>query len=902
MVDLNALSAIDPTEGLALACRLSRYAQRLVQAEPALGEEVAAQLHTPFSRDAMAGCLQGAQLFDEYSLHGALRRLRQRVMLRLIARDLNGLADVHEVMHTATALAEITLNVALENSHRQLRNEFGDALDSQGKAQALLIVGMGKLGGEELNVSSDIDLVFVYAEDGMSNGPRSIDNHQYFTLLGKKVIRALHEITSDGFVFRVDMRLRPYGDSGSLVSSFDMLEEYFFAQARPWERYAWLKGRVVCGDPAQATALDKIVQPFVYRRYLDYGAIHDLRDVHAQIRRAAAQKDAANNIKIGPGGIREIEFIAQVFQLIRGGREKDLQLKPTIATLEQLGQRQILPSADILQLIDSYKQLRKLEHRLQYLDDAQTQTLPSNEIDRASIAEAMHFDDYASLSSALHTLREQVSRRFDAIFSQNKKPLAVAENLSAVWQGTQNGEGLPASFTDAPAVLQRLKLMRESSHYARLPDSSRSRLDALIPQIIDSASRQQHPDKTLFRLLDFTEAIDRRAAYLALLSEHPEALERLAKLLAASQWAADYLRQHPILLDELVDTRLLHSAPDWPALKQQLRTAVANESDEERRMDALRHFKHTQTFRLLTQDIEGLMTLETLSDHLTELADTVLDVSLELCWGGIQAKNGGELGSPQFAVIGYGKLGGKELGYASDLDMIFLYDDGRPNAETLYAQLARKLISSLSSLTSAGTLYETDLRLRPDGVSGLLVSSFAAFEDYQRNRAWVWEHQALTRARYVTGEAKLGEKFETLRKNILMQPRNANELRKEIVAMREKMRAQHKPSEGLIDLKQGRGGIIDVEFIVQYLVLLYAAEHPFLILNKGNIALLKYCGEAGLIPLTLAQACADAYREFRRLQHVSRLNNEAHPSVERESTKPLTDVVDQLWTQLFATD
>jgi [glutamine synthetase] adenylyltransferase / [glutamine synthetase]-adenylyl-L-tyrosine phosphorylase len=900
MVDLKAKSFSEPSVCLANAKRMSRYTRRLVEAEPALADALIKQLASPYTRADMQAFLHDKDFSTAEHLLTALRNLRKHVMLRLMTRDLNGLADLNEVMHTATALAEVTLNCAVENCRRLMLDEYGLATDAQGRESPLLIVGMGKLGGEELNVSSDIDLVFVYAEDGMSNGSRSIDNHQYFTLLGKQVIRALHEITHDGFVFRVDMRLRPYGDSGSLVSSFDMLEEYFYAQARPWERYAWLKGRVVCGDKTQAQALDKLVQPFVYRRYLDYGAIADLRDVHGQIRRAAAQKDAVNNIKIGPGGIREIEFIAQVFQLIRGGREKDLQLRPTIATLQQLAKRQILPLDDISQLIDSYGFLRNLEHRLQYLDDAQTQTLPGNDNDRALIAEAMGFADYDPFLFALNQHRALVSRHFDAVLGDEKKNIPANENLSAIWQGSQNADALPATFTDGNAVLQRLKLMRESSHYARLPESSRSRLDALIPQLIETSARLQQPDKTLFRLLDFTEAIDRRAAYLALLNEHPEALERLGKLMAASPWAAEYLRQHPILLDELVDTRQLHSPPDWPALKQQLRESLLQESDEERRMDVLRHFKHTQTFRLLAQDLEQMTTLETLSDHLTELADTIIDVSLELCWRDIQAKNGGENKPLKFAVIGYGKLGGKELGYASDLDMIFLYDDDRPNAETQYATLARKLISSLSTLTSAGTLYETDLRLRPDGVSGLLVSSLAAFEDYQRHRAWVWEHQAITRARYVAGDKSLGEKFETLRKNILTQPRNAEALKKEITAMREKMRGQHKETEGYIDIKQGIGGIIDVEFIVQYLVLLHSAQHPFLIMNKGNIALLKYCGEAGLISNELANNCADAYREFRRLQHASRLNNEQNPLLDTSSVNSMTNSVRKLYSTSFA--
>jgi [glutamine synthetase] adenylyltransferase / [glutamine synthetase]-adenylyl-L-tyrosine phosphorylase len=908
MVDLSSVKKNDISACLATAARLSRYVKRLLDAEPALASEVALHLDQPFSRHEMAGFLQIAAKTTEAELHSALRNLRKRMMLRLITRDLNGWADLAEVVETATALAEITLNLALETCHGWLRAEYGDATDAQGHALPLLIVGMGKLGGGELNVSSDIDLVFAYPEDGMTNGPRSIDNHQYFILLGKQVIRALNDITADGFVFRVDMRLRPYGDSGSLVSSFAMLEEYFFTQARPWERYAWLKGRVVCGsDQPIAQALDALVKPFVYRRYLDYGAIADLREVHGQIRRAAAQKDAANNIKIGPGGIREIEFIAQVFQLIRGGRERDLQLRPTLATLALLGSRKLLPDGVSSQLIDYYQFLRNLEHRLQYLDDAQTQIIPTNEADRALIAESMDFATYDAFNTELNRIRAEVSKHFNAVFSSDKQ-LKSPGKLDNLWQdgapGETTEEGAAKQLTelgyaDPALLLQRLRQMRESSHYSRLPEASRARLDLLVPRLIEAASKQPQPDATLKRLLDFTEAIDRRAAYLALLGEHSEILTRLAKLMGASSWAADYLRQHPILLDELLDTSELHTAPDWPALKQKIRVDLEQEPDAEHRMDKLRHFKHTQTFRLLAQDLEGLMTLETLSDHITELADIVLDLALESCWRELLAKTDDPSPPLHFCIIGYGKLGGKELGYASDLDMIFLYEDDTPGAGELYATLARRIINWLSAYTAAGMLYETDLRLRPDGVSGLLVSSFNGYEDYQRHRAWVWEHQALTRARYVAGDKTLGGKFEALRKSILMQARDAETLKKEIIAMREKMHATHHESADIFDIKHSRGGIVDVEFMVQYLVLAHAREHETLTLNKGNIALLKRCGELGLIPADLALQCADAYREFRRLQHASRLNNETTAMFKPVIVANHIKSAQQLWQWLF---
>ncbi len=898
MVDQSPLCA-SPAACITRAARLSRYVGRLLAAEPGLGADLPRQMASPFSRDEMEQFLRAAVIADEALLAKMLRDLRKRVMLRLITRDLSGMASLAEVVATATCLAEVSLHCALTHCHRWLRAEYGAALDAEGREQHLLIIGMGKLGGAELNVSSDIDLIFAYATDGETGGPRKISNHEFFTLLGKQVIRALHDVKADGFVFRVDMRLRPYGDSGALVSSFDALEEYFITQARPWERYAWLKGRVVCGDAGDAKLLDDIVRPFVFRRYLDYGAIADLRDVHGQIRRAAAARGAKDNIKIGSGGIREIEFIAQVFQLIRGGREKELQLRPTLPTLQLLAQRHILPQDDVLQLIDSYQFLRNLEHRLQYLDDAQTQTLPTSDVDRALIAESMGMADDESFLRTLNTHRQHVSRHFESVFTRTKSSSPTADDLSGLWLDAETHQSFPAAYTDVAAVKGRLSLMRASARYARLPEVSRARLDALIPQLIGVGAHYAPADKTLFHLLDFTEAIDRRAAYLALLSEHPEVLERVAKLMAASPWASHYLRQHPILLDELLDTRLLHSPPDWLALKQKLREELLTETDEEKRLDALRHFKHAQTFRLLAQDLEGLMTLETLSDHLTALADTVIDVSLELCWRELAQKSGNGIDAPRFAVIGYGKLGGKELGYSSDLDMIFLYDDPRADIENQYAALARRFIGSLSTLTSAGMLYETDLRLRPDGVSGLLVSSFEAFEAYQRHRAWVWEHQALTRARYVAGDKALGEKFEALRIDILRQPRDLALLQKEIIIMRDKMRMAHKELEGMLDIKQGRGGIIDVEFMVQYLVLADSRQHTDLTLNKGNIALLKRSGELKLIPMELATNCANAYREFRRLQHASRLNNEANPLIEPAAIKTETDAVKKLWSMLF---
>ncbi|WP_374357940.1 bifunctional [glutamate--ammonia ligase]-adenylyl-L-tyrosine phosphorylase/[glutamate--ammonia-ligase] adenylyltransferase, partial [Chitinimonas sp.] len=776
-----------------------------------------------------------------------------------------------------------------------------------------IVVGMGKLGGRELNVSSDIDLIFVYPEDGETDGARRISNHEWFARAGKRLIALLHDVSEDGFVFRVDMRLRPYGDSGPLVCSFGALENYLLTQGREWERYAWIKGRAITGRPAwQATdpgaapiggdaeGLMQLVTPFVYRKYLDYGAYASMRDLHGQIQREVVRRDFADNIKLGPGGIREIEFIAQVFQLIRGGRRPALRIRPTCEVLRELVQLSLLETDVVNDLTTAYVFLRNLEHRLQYLDDAQTQMLPGNDADRALVATSMGFADWPQFMAVLDSHRGNVSRHFELRFALPQAEGDAVHPLAGVWLGIADGQGAAArlaalGYAEASEMERLLASIAQSSRYQTLADKSRRRLDSLIPPMVEVCSRQPNPDATLGRVLRFLDTIARRESYLALLAEHPQTLNRLAQLHSASPWVADYLRQHPILLDELLDARLLYTAPDWPRLAEQLHADLAGHAgDAEVEMDLLRHFQHQQLFRLCAQDLAGQWPLTTLSDHLSDLADLVLQVSLERVWAELPGRHREQ---PAFALFGYGKLGGKELGYGSDLDIIFLYDDDHPDAPDLYGKLARRLVNWLSAMTAAGALYDIDLRLRPDGGKGLLVSSLAGFERYQQESAWVWEHQALTRARFVGGDRGIGTRFETIRCAILSQRRDRSTLAEEVASMRDKMLATHPARSD--DVKHCRGGLVDVEFIVQYLVLAHSHQHPALLANSGNIALLKAAAEAGLIPAALALDAKEAYRQLRDLQHKQRLNGTPPSAEALASLEPHCEAVRNLWHVVF---
>jgi glutamate-ammonia-ligase adenylyltransferase len=928
------------TDATLLSSSYSHYAARSIAARPELAARIAALAAAPVAREriearfdelsAAQGSAAGSPLGED-ALKRVLRQLRTEVFCAVMERDLAGKADVAEVTGAMTDLAETTIQRALAVLSAELEALYGEPRGPQGERLTLGVVGMGKLGGRELNVSSDIDLIFVYEDDGeTAGGQRSaIATQDFFTRLGKRLIAALAEATADGYVFRVDMRLRPNGDSGPLVCSLGMLEEYFYVQGREWERYAWIKGRLVSEGESEAARrmskqLDAIVTPFIYRRYLDFGVISAIRALHLQIRqeaqrRASMRPDKADDIKLGRGGIREIEFSAQVFQLIRGGQDAGFRVRPTLAVLRHAATHGLIAPTVCVALSQAYRFLRELEHRLQYRNDAQTHAMPVDPEERAALAHAMGFDDYAALMAKLDAHRELVEQQFDQIFADKvngRDGCGAPEDGAAVWVWSSAliddsaDEALQARLIELgieqPAdLLSRLRAMWQSSRYAGLAERSRQRFDIVAQRALEAARTLEPPERrgdTVARFFDLLETVSRRGAYLALLTEYPQALHRVLSVLGASRWAAGYLIRHPQLLDELLDDEAIASPFDWPEFKRTLRLRLAAADGVEQQMDLLRHAHQAEVFRILLIDLAGKLSVEHVSDRLSELADAVLDVTLEAVWNHL-AKRHRKV--PRFAVIAYGKLGGKELGYASDLDLIFLYEDDDENAAEIYAMFTRRLITCLTMATGAGTLFDVDLRLRPNGESGLLVTDLDAFRRYQlregdaANTAWVWEHQALSRARYCAGDAEIGAKFEAIREQVLTTPRESAPLAKEIVEMREKVEAGHPNRTTLFDLKHDRGGMVDIEFTVQYWVLLHAARDPELIRNTGNIALLREVSRVGMMSEEEAETVGAAYRTYRKLQHKLRLDGMEKARVEPAVVATEREAVLALWERVF---
>jgi glutamate-ammonia-ligase adenylyltransferase len=932
--------------GAARALALSRFAVRALHVElghAATTEQMQGQLawlaREPWSRLRMEAELDATlaaattNADDEQSagrLGAALRRLRRHVVLGLMVRDIAGVAPLAEVVGAVTELAELAVQRALPLAAEDLARRHGVPCDANGAAQDLLVVAMGKGGGAELNVSSDLDLIFLYDEEGdtvardaYSEARSTLSNQEFFERLGRRLIALLSEPTGDGFVFRVDMRLRPNGDAGPLAASTSMLEEYLIRQGREWERFAWLKGRVISAPvfaskeafAAQCAALDAVVRPFVFRKYLDFNAITALRDLHALIRaetqkksarRAGGRDDHDDNIKLGRGGIREIEFIAQTYQIIRGGRDARLRHRATLTTLAWLGELGIQPLATCERLASHYEFMRRLEHALQYVDDAQTHLVPGDTAGRSRIAQMIGLSTAAALIAQLAQVRDFVATTFDSIFLAPE--LAAAPDAQLADLDITPARLREMGFAQPEEAARRIGSLLASRRVLSASEASRTAIQRLLARGVDLIGASQAdvtPDEVLARLATLIDAIAGRSTYVALLSQYPRAFDRVLRLLGASRWATDYLTRHPILLDELIDERLTSLTNDSPVDFSEW-TADLNlhldalGDDVEHQMNLVRDEHHAQLFRLLVADLDGRLSVERLADHLSLLADCVLDAVLAHVWRALPRRHGDTM---HFAVIGYGKYGGKELGYASDLDLVFVSDDPHPDAALTYITLARRLMLWLSTQTSSGTLFDVDLRLRPDGDKGLLVSPIEALERYQRNEdghgAWVWEHQALTRARFCAGNKALGARFERLRAEVLARPRDRTLLAAEVLKMRKRMHDGHPNRSGLFDLKHDDGGMVDVEFIVQFLVLAYAHDHPRLLGNLGNIALLRIAGELGLIDATLAAAVANAYRDYRRVQHRLRLNAAEFARVPADEVQGRIDAVVALWRTVF---
>jgi glutamate-ammonia-ligase adenylyltransferase len=822
----------------------------------------------------------------------ALRMTRQLVLERLLCLDCEEALELKVVTGCMTDLAEFALCQAFDAASSALDAVHGEPLTAQGVRACLCIVGMGKLGARELNVSSDIDLIYVYDHDGdtagASDGRGRISNQEYFGKLVRAMFSLLGETTEHGFVFRVDLALRPNGNSGPPAVSLGALEEYFHVQGREWERFAWLKSRVlapdrVVGSPF-ALQLRAAVVAFVFRRYLDYSVFDALRILHRQIRDHASKRSAGhpernNDVKLSRGGIREIEFTVQLLQVVRGGQFPELRTRPTLSALERLVQAELMDAPTAQGLAQAYVFLRQVEHRIQYLDDQQTHLLPTDDADLGWIAQTLGFANASDFLAQLDTHRELVAQEFDALLggppktcngcnTQDNTPPASAldiDTLLALLQG---------------AVKDRVALWRTHPRVLALRDESRLRLFKLVQRTAQWVADGSASEEAAVRLVDWIEPLLRRESYLALLVERPGVHERLLRILGAARWPARYLLKHPGVIDELAGSAMVAERFDAAVFESDMERRLAaltlsGEDDEENLLNLIRRAHHAEVFRTLARDVEGRITVEQVADDLSALAEVLLRITTRWCWTRLKSRHAE---TPRFAIIAYGKLGGKELGYGSDLDIVFVYDDDDERAGEVYAALVRKLINWLTVKTSEGDVYEIDTALRPNGNSGLLVTTFTAYANYQQQRgsntAWTWEHQAMTRARCVFGSPELHARFEAVRQAVISSQRDRVALHDEIAAMREKVRSAHPIKGAAFDVKHSPGGMVDIEFAVQFLVLSEGHRHPELLDNVGNIALLQRAQDCGLLAAPIGAHAASAYRTLRQIQHRARLNEE----------------------------
>ncbi len=878
------------------------------------------ELDRPFAPGELcaqiAAAVSEAQSEDE--LGRVLRRQRARHQVRIIWRDLNRQADLVQTCRDLSDMADATIDQAYQWLYSRHCQQFGTPTGRRsGLPQQMVILGMGKLGAVELNLSSDIDLIFAYPEGGETVGvKRALDNQEFFIRLGQRLIKALDPMTVDGFVFRVDMRLRPYGSSGALVLSFNALEQYYQDQGRDWERYAMIKARVVAGDQVAGAQLLDMLRPFVYRRYLDFSAIEALRTMKQLIQQEVRRKGMADNIKLGSGGIREVEFIAQAFQLIHGGRDLSLQQRPLLKVLSTLEGQGYLPPAVISELREGYEFLRYTEHAIQAIADRQTQMLPDGAQDQARIAFMLGFADWEAFHEKLMFWRGRVAWHFAQVIADPDEEegasceVVVGGEWLPLWEEAQDEEAAcrqleEGGFADATKALKALASLRSSPQLRAMQRLGRERLDAFIPRLLAQAVEHDNPDLVLERVLPLVEAVARRSAYLVLLTENPGALRRLLTLCAASPWIAEQITRFPLLLDELLNEGRLFKPPLAPELAAELRERLTRipEDDLEQQMEALRHFKLAHRLRVAASEIAGSLPLMKVSDYLTWLAEAILEQVLALAWRQTVAKYGtplrtdGTLCDPGFIIVGYGKVGGLELGHGSDLDLVFIHD-GDPQAETdgpkpidgaqFFTRLGQRIIHLLTAQTNSGQLYEVDMRLRPSGASGLLVSSLGAFERYQENEAWTWEHQALVRARVLVGSQDVGQAFEKVRAQVLGKARDLAKLQQEVSEMRAKMRdnlgskgtaagtaANAFEATAPFDLKQDAGGIVDIEFMVQYAALAWAHNHPPLLRWTDNIRILEELEHEGLMPAEDASLLREAYKAYRSAAHRQALQKDA---------------------------
>ncbi|MEP6885508.1 MAG: bifunctional [glutamate--ammonia ligase]-adenylyl-L-tyrosine phosphorylase/[glutamate--ammonia-ligase] adenylyltransferase [Gammaproteobacteria bacterium] len=879
-----------------------------------------------------------------------LREWRRREMLRIAWRDIagggaQGRGGVVDTLHALSDFADASIRAAVAAAQLHLQETFGGPRDGDGNEATLIVLAMGKLGGRELNFSSDIDLIFLFSQDGQTDGPRVLENEEYFNRLGREIIRLLDVRTEDGFVFRVDMRLRPFGDSGPLVVSLASLEDYLQEHGRDWERYAWVKARAIVGADAYAAATEEFVRPFVYRRYLDFGVIESLRDMKALIAREVSRRELQQDLKLGEGGIREIEFIVQSMQLVRGGSDRRLQSASLLDVLPKLAGSKLMSPADITELKDAYLVLRKTENLLQMIRDEQTHVLPAEDLDRARLSFGLGAADWSAAYALIEVARDNVTRQFEALLggaraggaagatgatgadTQTDQYNAGAEPpASADWLASDEAkideellnDGFPPG--EVAAVAATLQAYRKAAAYRRLDEAGRRRLHGILGRLLTAAAQLPSPAVVVQRVLRVLEAIGTRASYLALLKEQPAALARLIDVCAISGFLSRQIADFPLLLDELIDPKAFAEMPSRKNFVTELaaRTERMPADDPERQVEALRQFQKVAVFSVALADQTGRLPLMKVSDRLTDIAELIIQCCMDLAWQQMTQMYGSpfcgerrdKLRAVRIAVAGYGKLGGLELGYASDLDLVFLHDSSgeiqqtqgeRPLDNTVFfLRLGQRIVHLLTMHSAAGRLYEVDMRLRPNGKGGFLMTGIDAFERYQRQDAWTWEHQAMLRARAVAGDADLCKRFEAVRRGVLRESVHRDTLREDVAEMRRRMQRELSKAGALeFDIKQDAGGIADIEFLVQYWVLAAASAHPELLDYTDNIRQLEGLAAVGVQDHATAQWLTDAYIGYRTVLHHLSLEGQGERVVEAAPYAATRARVVEIWRAIF---
>lgn len=871
---------------------------------------------------------QVISVVDEEALKAQLRQIRNWQMGRIAIRDLSGLASLQEVMLTMSDLADALVTSALDWHYERFCQRYGTPYGREsGLQQKMLVIGMGKLGGQELNFSSDIDLIFAYPEGGEtrldqdSNAKRTITNDVFFTRLGQALNKSLTEMTGDGFVYRVDMRLRPFGDAGPLAVTFASLENYYEIHGRAWERYALVKARVMAGDAEDAKYMFDILRPFIYRRYVDFSAMESLRELKRMIAAQVKKKGMKHNIKLGPGGIREVEFIAQAFQLVHGGRDKALQSRSLLTTLQVLENNDFLDAESHQALRAAYEFLRRAENRLQEWRDQQTHELPSEPHQQLMLANSMGFSGYSEFTAVLNSHLEFVQGQFNEVFAEDEVGDSQ-DHLSELWLSDLEDvddlseQDLPVD--KAARFLRVLKDFKESRIIKTLGSEGAQRLNATMPLLMQEVLKPEYSEQSLNRVLSVIESIAKRSVYLVMLKENTESLAHLVKLCDVSAWLTEMLVKYPALLDQLLDERALYAPLEATALQREARDLLDSiGQDEELFMDQIRQWRHAQVFKVAAADITGHLPVTKVSDYLTWIAEAVLNVTVEFAWRMMQERSGLPGGMTEankrnpFMVLGYGKVGGIELGYGSDLDIVFVYEGLKssdqavsPKGKSLdnaiyFVRMGQKIISLMTTLMPSGILYEVDTRLRPNGVSGMIVVDFEGYKSYLENKAWTWEHQAFVRARAVVGDAQSVAAFEEFKTQFLCKERSVESLRTEVVDMRLRMQNElDKSNDELFDLKQGRGGVVDIEFMVQFLVLAYAHQYPKLCAFSDNLRILEAIAEAELLTRKEVDDLLESYQIYRSKYHRMALQKEK-PLVANSCYQAQREVVQSIWNKLM---